>query len=604
MQGNRRDHPSVSRGVRHRFREESLVCATLPLVLPLLVPFAARAQTITFSEHVAPIIYDNCTACHRQGEIGPIPFTDYDQVKNHAEAIQYVTQEGYMPPWPPDPEYSLHLGARTLSRSEIDLIARWVEDGSPRGDATLAPPPPTFPEGSVLGTPDLVLTMAEPFIIPGDSQDKYQVFVLPTDLAEDRVIAAVEFRPGNPQIVHHALIAADITGTAREKDGATPEYGYESFGGFGSPIAVSLPSYTPGAQIVPFPHGVGQVLPRNSDLLIQVHYAPWPVAASDRSSVNLFFKKEPLEREIGLIAMLPFPSLGSNLLPDDLDPKAGERLANLLERVGIVISSLGDLLNLLGTARDLLDAHTQVATREFAGPFVIPAGERKTFRGTLTIHRDISLMSIYPHMHLLGKSCEVYALDPQGQRINLLRIPDWDFNWQGSYTFTHFQRMSAGSQIHAAVTYDNTSDNPRNPNVPPRDMGWGEKTTDEMLIIAMQYVPYEPGDEHIPLDSGAVTAVTAPMEDGPRPARAVLHPLYPNPFNSALQVRFSVPGGTAVRVEVFDILGQRVDALVSGVLGAGRHAASFDASDLASGVYIVRLSTSHEELARRVMLLR
>ena len=572
----------------------------------LAVVLGGRTQTITFSEHISPIIYNNCTECHRPGAIGPIPFTNYGEVTAYAATIQYVTQSRYMPPWPPDPDYSRHAGERTITQPEIDLIARWVEDGIPQGDPALELPLPTFPVGSALGTPDLVLTMAEPFAIRGDNQDQYQVFVIPTGLAEDRAIAAVEFRPGNRQIVHHALLAADITGTARKKDSETPEYGYESFGGFGSPIAVSLPSYTPGAHTVPFPQGVGQILPRDSDLLLQVHYAPWPTAASDQSSVNIFFRKDPLEREVGLIAMLPFSSLGRNVWPDSLDQRSRERIVELLERIGISTSSLQDLINLATSARDLFDARIRVAEREFEGPFVIPADEIKTFRGTLSITQDISLMSIYPHMHLLGQSCEVYAVDPQGERTNLLRIPEWDFNWQGSYTFTHFQRIRAGSKIHAVVTYDNTSDNPLNPNVPPRAMSWGEKTTDEMLTIAMQYVPYQPGDEHIPLGGpmAATEIVETPMEPQGLPAQAVLYPPYPNPFNPMVQIPFTVPGRMAVRMEVFDILGQRVAILVDEIVESGQHITSFNGADLANGIYVVRLATLDAASARRILLLR
>ena len=573
-------------------------------ILILLFAFSlSHAQTITFSEHIAPIIYNNCTACHRAGEIGPIPFTNYAEVAAYAATIQYVAQKRYMPPWKPDPNYSQHIGERTLAQSEIDLIARWVEDGFPQGDPALEMPLPAFSTGSVLGTPDLVLTMAEPFTIRGDYQDQYQIFVIPTGLTEDRAIAAVEFRPGNRQIVHHALIAADITGTARQKDSETPEYGYESFGGFGAPTAVMLPSYTPGALVVPFPQGVGQILPKNSDLLLQVHYAPWPLAESDQSSVNIFFKKEPLEREVGLIAILPFSFDRLSAMPDSLG-----RAAALLERLGIKVSNLADFINLAASTKDLFDARPQVATREFEGQFVIPANEIKTFRSTLSIQQDISLISIYPHMHLLGKSCEVYAIDPQGQRTNLLRIADWDFNWQGSYAFTHFQKITAGSKIHALVTYDNTADNPFNPNIPPREMSWGEKTTDEMLIVAMKYVPYQPGDENIALAPDARNTDTAVVAEsssqGLLPARAVLHPPYPNPFNPMTHIRFAVPERTVVRLEVFDILGQRVDVVVNEVLDAGRHTAVFDGADLASGVYIVRLAIPGGEWARRVALVR
>ena len=453
-----------------------------------------RAQTITFGEHISPIIYNNCTSCHRTGEIGAMPFTNYSEVAAHATMVKHVTQNRSMPPWKPNPNYGRHIGEQILTQREIDMIRDWVDAGFPQGDPGLEAPLPTFPTGSVLGAPDLVLTMAEPFAIRGDNEDQYQVFVLPTGLTEHRAIAAVEFRPGNRQIVHHALLAIDVTGTARRKDLATPEYGYESFGGFDSPIAAILPSYTPGSRTVAFPQGVGQILPQNADLLVQVHYAPWPIAESDQSSVNIFFKKEPLEREVGLIAIVPF-SLA--------DVKAffgsGGRDIEQLRALGALSPTIKDLIDLFTSADDLFGAVNPMAKLEIDSRFFIPARAVKTFRGTLTIDRDISLLSIYPHMHLLGKSWDVYAVDPQGNRTDLVRISDWDFNWQGSYTFTHFQKIVAGSKIHAVTTYDNTIGNPLNPNYPPRTVAWGEKTTDEMLLVAMEYVPYRTGDEYIAL---------------------------------------------------------------------------------------------------------
>jgi hypothetical protein len=258
-----------------------------------------------------------------------------------------------------------------------------------------------------------------------------------------------------------------------------------------------------------FPEGVGQILPKNADLLVQVHYAPWPSAESDQSSINIFFKKEPIEREIGLIGIVPFTTDRLNSLFGSLGARDLGDIIALLEQSGVELPNLTDLLNLAGSAGGLFGASNPIINLDFDGNFVIPANEIKTFHATLTISRDISLMSIYPHMHLLGKSWDIYAIDPQGNRINLISISDWDFNWQGSYTFTHFQKIPAGSQIHASVTYDNTTDNLLNPNNPPRNMTWGEKTTDEMLIAAMEYVLYREGDEHIALtiDSGETTSI-------------------------------------------------------------------------------------------------
>ncbi|MEM1358458.1 MAG: cytochrome c, partial [Bacteroidota bacterium] len=228
------------------------------IILLLLLPLFGFGQ-VTFSEHIAPIIYKNCTGCHRPGEVAPIPFTNYEEVKNWANMIQYVTEIRYMPPWPPNREYSKFLGERYLTDEELQLIADWVTAGTPQGDPSLEPPLPTFSTGSQIGQPDLVLEMSESYEISGNNQDDYRVFVLPTNFTEDKEVAAIEFRPGNNRAVHHVLFAYDLTGQARQRDAQSPNtYGYASFGDFGIPGARYLSwGYVPGALPLVFPEGLG-----------------------------------------------------------------------------------------------------------------------------------------------------------------------------------------------------------------------------------------------------------------------------------------------------------------------------------------------------------
>ena len=205
------------------------------LFFGLLGFFIANGQ-VNFSEHIAPIIYNNCTSCHRQGEVGPMQFTNYEEVATWGTMIKYVTEIKYMPPWKPNLEYSHFVGERGLTDAEIQLIADWVAAGTPQGNPGLEPPLPNFPSGSQLGTPDLVLEMSEDYFIEGNNEDDYRVFVLSTGLTEDKEIAAIEFRPGNRRAVHHALIAYDLDGEAAALDAQSSEYGYPSFGDFGVQI--------------------------------------------------------------------------------------------------------------------------------------------------------------------------------------------------------------------------------------------------------------------------------------------------------------------------------------------------------------------------------
>ena len=170
---------------------------------------------VTYSEHIAPLIYENCSTCHRPGEIGPFDLTSYEDVAGQGQMIKYVTRIGFMPPWQPNPDYSNFLGESFLSQEEIDLIGQWVDEGMERGNIDEEPPFPDFPEGSLLGEPDLVLSMSEAHMHRGNNRDSYYYFVLPTGLTEDKIVKAVEFRPGNAKIVHHALIFEDTQGIAR-----------------------------------------------------------------------------------------------------------------------------------------------------------------------------------------------------------------------------------------------------------------------------------------------------------------------------------------------------------------------------------------------------
>ncbi len=506
----------------------------------LMLTFAMTGQSVTFSEHIAPIIYDNCTSCHRPGEIGPMALTNYEEIRNWAPMIDYVTDIRYMPPWKPDPDFSNFLDERALSDEEIQLIQDWVAAGTPQGDPALEPPLPDFPEGSQLGEPDLVLSFEEAHLHPGDNLDEYRYFVLPTGLTEDVDLSALELRPGNTRIVHHALFWNDTTGQAAALDAETPEYGFEGFGGFGSGQNSSftrsqqLPGYVPGAKPRHYVEGIGQRLYAGSDLVVQMHYAPTPVAEYDSSTVNLFFKDEPVARYVRTHIMLPV---------------------------------FGTLTN---------------------GPFFIPANQERTFHGIWEIEEDLSLIGVAPHMHLLGRDWTVFAISPEGDTTNLISIPDWDFNWQGTYYFDRFVIVPAGSEIHAYASYDNTADNPYNPNNPPQWVSWGEGTADEMYYLPIAYVPYQPGDENVVFPDDQTTDV----EEALRLATAEnkLYPPYPNPAAGAVTIGYTLETPARVSLEILDATGRSVKTVfVDRQHLAGQHKIELDGGALPSGFYLLNL---------------
>lgn len=515
------------------------------LSFSFLIQLQVNAQ-VNYSEHIASIIYNNCTSCHRAGEIAPFPLTNYQEVSSWGEMIQYVTETKYMPPWKPDKSYSHFVGESGLTDAEIQMIADWVAAGTPQGNPSLEPALPDFPSGSQLGTPDLVLEMSEEYLIEGNNEDDYRVFVLPTGLTEDKEIAAIEFRPGNTRAVHHALLAYETRGQAAAADAETPEYGYEAFGTFGVQTQGSFTGYTPGIKTVFFPKGIGTILPAGADLLMQIHYAPLPSDETDRSLLNIFFKEEDdvIEREIQRIPITP---------------------------------------------RNLSGGFSS---------FSLPPEEVKTFHGMRTVTEDISVISVYPHCHYLGRSWELFAETPMGDTINIIRIKDWDFNWQGAYTFQRMERIPAGSTIHAIAVYDNTSNNPFNPHFPSQTVSWGDGTTDEMYLVGLSYVPYQVGDENILIGEDVTNTDELELV-----AQNQLFAPFPNPTNGEVVIDFYLMSAQSVNLEVFDLEGRLVlDVLENVRYTAGRQQAVFNTQYLSEGVYSIRLSNEQMKLTKTLVV--
>ncbi len=503
---------------------------------------------VNFSEHIAPIIYNNCTTCHRTGEVGPMPFTSYEEVSAWATMIEHVTSIRYMPPWQADPEYSHFVGERTLSDEDIQLISDWVSDGAPQGNPSLEPALPNFPSGSQLGTPDLVPEMDEPYFIEGNNEDDYRVFVLPTGLTENKNVAAVEFRPGNKRAVHHALIEYETDGEGQALDNQSPTIpGYNGFSGFGVTTDGSFDSYTPGKATLSRPADIGYILEANSDILVQVHYAPLPTDEMDQSKVNVFFKDEPVARPIDQTLILPFALPGG------------------------------------------------------WSSFKIPPNEVTTFHGTRFVFEDISVVSIYPHSHLLGQFWEVYATTPTGDTINLIRINEWDFNWQGDYTFEHLLKIPIGSIIHAIATYDNTVNNPFNPSNPPQEVKWGDGTKDEMYVVGINFVPYQEGDEDIFLGTDGTTSTESELLID----KNKLFPIYPNPASDEVTIGFSLATSQDISISLFDIDGKLLRSFVKNKnYPADLHRETFSVKGFATGSYIVKLEAEGFQSSEQLVIVR
>ncbi len=315
-------------------------------------------------------------------------------------------------------------------------MTRWADAGALEGDPKDLPIRPEFAEGWRLGEPDLVLEMPEPFEVAAKGTDVFRCFVIPTGLTEDRTVAAVEFRPGNRRIVHHALFFLDTTGRARKLEEQDDGPGYQSFGGVGVTPTGGLGGWAPGFNQRRLPEGVGRLLKAGSDLVLQVHYHPTGKSETDRSSIGVYFTKTPVSAT-KILAPVP-------LINRDIAIEPG-------------------------------DSHYRRTTR-----FTLPVAAHA--------------YGITPHMHWLGKEMKVTARRPDGQDVPLIWIKDWDFNWQNLYVFAEPVALPAGTTIELQAFYDNSADNPRNPSHPPQRVTFGEQTTDEMCLCGLHVVPDDPGD--------------------------------------------------------------------------------------------------------------
>jgi hypothetical protein len=384
-------------------------------------------KVITFNKHVAPIVINNCASCHRPGQAGPFPLLTYEDAKKHASQIAEVTASRYMPPWLPEHAELKFQGDRSLTDQQIRLIQRWVEQGALEGNPGAHAKMPKWPEGWQLGRPDLVVTMSEAYQLPASGRDLYRNFVVPVPLASNRFVRAIEFKPGSKS-VHHAFVRIDHVHESRRLDAKDPEPG---FGGMHTPPGAQSPdgfflSWQPGKVPSPGTAGLSWLLEKNSDLVLQVHMQPVGRPEAVQCSVGLYFTDQP-------------PSL-------------------LPMKIGI---------------------------RSFK--IDIPAGATNhTIEESYVLPVPAELLAILPHAHYLGHEMKALATLPNGTEKPLLSIKRWDFNWQGEYRYKEPVKLPKGTRITMHYSYDNSTNNVRNPNHPPQKVSYGINSTDEMAELWLQ----------------------------------------------------------------------------------------------------------------------
>jgi hypothetical protein len=414
-------------------------CASVRIALVLAVGWVPSAAIPpTFTHDVAPIIYAKCAPCHHPGEAAPFSLLSYADVKKRSAQIASATRSGYMPPWLPEAGYGDFLDERRLTAAELATIANWVSAGAPEGPADAAPPPPEFPGGWQLGTPDLVLEAKSPIDLPASGRNIYWNVIFTPNVATRHWVRAIEIKPGQPRVVHHANLLIDRAGSAHFQE-STPGKGFP-----GMDLIVGRSPFDPDGNFLFWkpggaphvePDGFAWRLDPGNELVLNIHFQPSGKREEVRPSIGLYFTDKPQTR---------FPLLVQLENDQALDIPAG--------------------------------------THDFA------------IADDFTLPLDADVLAVYPHAHYLGKLLEAWATVPDSSKKWLVRIPAWDPNWQAVFYYREPVFLPKDSVIHMRYHYDNSSNNPRNPNHPPKRVRAGNQATDEMGHLWFQILPHGAGD--------------------------------------------------------------------------------------------------------------
>ena len=418
------------------------------LLLWMAVGSALPAAPPDFAHDVAPLLYRNCAACHHPGGTAPFSLLTYSDATKRAEQIASVTRTHYMPPWLPESGHGDFADEHRLTPAEIKLLADWAAAGAPQGPPSDTPVPPEFPDGWSLGQPDLVLEAAAPLSVPASGPDLFWNFLFTPKLPAPRYVRAVEIRPGNRRIVHHANLLVDRAGSAHRAAQA-------GSGGFpGMDLTVVRSPFDPDGHFLFWKPGVPphvepdgfswRLLPGDT-LVLNTHLHPSGKPEEARPSIGIYFTDKPPTQ---------FPLLVQ------------------LEHDGALRIPAG--------------AHDFVVSDDFRLPL------------------DAEVLAVYPHAHYLGKLLEAYATLPDGARKWLIRIPDWDLNWQAVYYYREPVMLPKGTVISMRFHYDNSAGNVRNPNHPPRLIANGNQTTDEMGHLWLELLPHDLGDHRLELQQAVM----------------------------------------------------------------------------------------------------
>jgi len=513
----------------------------LLLSLLSIISFVFFSNSQTYSDDIAQIMYDNCSSCHHQGGIAPFSLMSYSDMTTFSGSIYDAIVQDRMPPWPPNENYTEFSHSRAMDENERTLMLDWLTNGMPEGNAANTPAPPVYNVGSILGDGDLEVQMPTYMSKATSSGDDYVCVSIPSGLLQNRVIKAMEVVPGNPEIVHHCLVYIDEDGTYQSDT---------TSGVCSGPTSATLAGgYTPGSSPLILPSGqqlkLGINLPAGSNIVFALHYPSGSFGEFDSTKVIFHFYDEA---ETGIREVLAAPVLQN-------------------------------------------------------WTFELPPNELTTVEGEYNnVFTDFSMLSVFPHMHLLGRYIKSYALDPQQDTIRFIEIPNWDFHWQDFYIFKNLVRVPENSSMRAEALYDNTVNNQHNPNTPPITVYPGSNTADEMMLVYFHFLPYVAGDEDHNLED-LMTLSFNEYVDTPSASITVK----PNPFSDNLSITIEATRpSNDLSASIYDQQGRLVKILSKGEVFHQSRTLEWDGTNqkgatVKKGLYYVSVILNGEAQSRKVM---
>ena len=415
--------------------------------------------TPTFNRDVAPILLTHCVGCHRPDGVGPMSLLTFDAARMYASRIRQKVTAQEMPPWYADRRYGEFKNARGLTQGEIDMLLAWIEGGTPQGDGNPPSPPKFPPDGwhvQLNRPPDAILELPfGEFELPASGEVPTFTVWMKLPFRQDRYIQAIEMRPSVRNAVHHSsmslasLPAGTTIGRAAVFPGGPVLDGVPVFRdgrsvtissgeSFGRPVMF----YVPGGGVTQLPDGLAKRFGRDDYLAWGLHLMSTGKAEKLRVQIGLWYARGQPHHEVQTWTVNDRLLVeGKEISPD---PNGNRTVPNIPPRV-----------------------------------------ESWSMTGILRIDQDITIYSLWPHMHFRGKDMTFVLRQPNGKEETLLSVPHYNPHWQITYELAKPLKIRRGSTITAYGHYDNSTKNPHNP-APDAEVRFGPQSTDEMYIPFME----------------------------------------------------------------------------------------------------------------------